>query len=339
MGPILITGASGFLGSQVVTELCRKGYCGRLHLMLRKQATSEGALGHRFRDARIGLDEIHPRTHLVDLTNEEVFLQTLQAFASISRDWTVIHLAAVINAKDNLLAQEKVNFDRTVQLLEWSNQHARHFIYTSSIVAFGGTPRPTWRTEADYDSYHWLNRTDTYSSTKRQAHDEILSKSKIKTTIFCPGIIHGAYENLKSSREHLKKVAAGEVKVLPGGGGAFVSLDHVVEEILAAATEEPGTDKQVRVKMLADVCITYAEYFKLYRQSLNLPDMGFIVLPSFLCWPLGILLGFLKIFKVNVSILSKALQASLFYYFKTGNAEQGRAVLRQAIAASVEKKA
>ncbi|MEI7441286.1 MAG: NAD-dependent epimerase/dehydratase family protein, partial [bacterium] len=267
--PILLTGASGFVGSEVLCELYRMGLGGRIHLFLRKHPDEKSLISLRFRDAKIKTDELAARTHLVDLQDEKAFLKALEDLAIISQEWIVIHLAAVINAKGDLKTQEEVNFKRTTQLISWSNKNAKSFIYTSSVVAFGATPSPVLRNEESYLKYHFLNKLDGYSLSKRKAHDEILKTSKINTCILCPGIIHGAYEHAKSSRTHLKKILEDKVNCLPSGGGAFVSLEYVASEIILSALNEP-LDSELKVKVLAEACLPYTSYLNLYRESAGL---------------------------------------------------------------------
>ena len=334
--PILLTGASGFVGSEVLCSLYRMGLGGRVHLFLRKHPDEKSLIFLRFRDAKLNINELTDRTHLVDLQNEETFLKALEDLSLISKEWVVIHLAAIINAQGDLKAQEEVNFKRTTQLVEWANKNAKSFIYTSSVVAFGATPTPTVRNENNYFNYHFLNKLDGYSLSKRKAHDEILRTSKINTCILCPGIIHGAYEHAKSSRTHLKKVLEDKVTWLPSGGGSFVSLEYVASEIILSALNEP-LDHELKVKILAESCLSYSDYLNLYRQSAGMKVKKFKKIPHFLLWIAASLYALLKIFKIELSLFSKLIQAQMFYYFETlSTKEEGLQTLRKALKESHE---
>lgn len=329
--PILLTGASGFVGSEVLCELYRMGLGGRVHLFLRKHPDEKSLISLRFRDANIKTDELTIRTHLVDLQEEKAFLKALEELAIISQEWIVIHLAAVINAKGDLKTQEEVNFKRTTQLISWANKNAKSFIYTSSVVAFGATPTPIIRNEESYAKYHFLNKLDGYSLSKRKAHDEILKTSKINTCILCPGIIHGAYEHAKSSRTHLKKILEDKVSWLPSGGGAFVSLEYVASEIILSALNEP-LDKEIKVKVLAEACLPYTDYLNLYRKTAGLKIKNFKKIPHFFLWFAAIIYSLLKLFKIEISIFSKLIQAQMFYYFETlSTQEEGIQILCKAM--------
>ncbi len=336
--PILVTGATGFLGSHVLTELIKEGLLEDTHVVMRSAPRKESVLGCRFRDAEISLDSIQSNTHFVDLKDEASFLDKLSQLEKLSQSWRVVHLAAVINPKGDLEAQEKVNFDRTLQLLEWANKNANCFIYTSSVVAFGATPSHLERTESDYPSYHWLNKIDGYSTTKRKAHDAILKNTRIKSYLFCPGIVHGKYEQGKNSRAHLTHILEGKLSLVPGGGGSFVSLQHVGEAILQAIREssERSERNEVVVKLLVDACLKYTDYFQLYRESAGLNKLNLKSLPSFFAYPIGIIATALSVIGIRIPLLSKLVQALMYYSFKVKDPGERAGQLRKAIVESIQ---
>lgn len=336
--PILLTGASGFVGSEVLCSLYRMGLGGRVHLFLRKHPDDKSLISLRFRDAKLNTNELTDRTHLVDLQNEEAFLKALEDLSLISKEWVVVHLAAVINAQGDLKTQKEVNFKRTTQLIEWANKNAKSFIYTSSVVAFGAIPKAVTRNENSYPTYHFLNKLDGYSLSKRKAHDEILRRSKINTSILCPGIIHGAYEHAKSSRTHLKKVLEDKITWIPSGGGSFVSLEYVASEIILSALNEP-LDKEIKVKILAESCLPYSDYLNIYRESAGMIRKNFKKIPHFFLWIAAALYFLLKLLKIEPSMFSKLIQAQMFYYFETlSTKEEGLQSLRKALQESHEFK-
>jgi nucleoside-diphosphate-sugar epimerase len=336
--PILVTGASGFLGSHVVTEIYKAGFGGRVHIMLRSSPDENSLLALHFRDNKLDVGELKPRTHFVDLKDKEKFKATLGHLKNLSREWVVIHLAAIINPQGDERAQEEVNFDRTKELLEWTNENGSRFIYTSSIVAFGGTPYDKVRSEVHYKEYHWLNKLDGYSSSKRKAHDKILEISKVSTVVLCPGIIHGAYEHKKSSRAHLEIILKGKVRIVPGGKGAFVSLASVGEQILYSATSEKF-NSGTHVRLLNDVCLNYPEYFELYRECAGKEPIKFHAVPAIFVYLFAALFVVTRIFTKKAAKIGKLVQAFLFYDFRTEHSfAEGKKYLKQAITESFDKR-
>ncbi|MEZ4814255.1 MAG: NAD-dependent epimerase/dehydratase family protein [Bdellovibrionota bacterium] len=329
--PILVTGATGFLGSHVVSELYKSGLGSRVHLMLRSDPREDSLLGLHFKEKGLDLKDIKPRLHFADLKDKDKFNSVLSTLKNVSTEWIVIHLAAVINSQGDEAAQEQVNFDRTRELLEWSNQNAKRFIYTSSIVAFGGSIDDTPRDESSYKDYSWLNTLDGYSRSKRKAHNAILETSKISTVILCPGIIHGAYENRKSSRAHLQIVLKGKVRWVPGGIGAFASLQYVGEQILAAVTEA-SFDSGIRVRLLNDICLKYVDYFQLYRDCAGKEKIKIRSFPTFFIYFFILLYGALRIVGKKSTLLGKLIQALLNYNFTTARTrEEGLKALESGI--------
>ncbi len=336
--PILVTGATGFLGSHVVTELYKAGLGTRVHLMVRSNPKEDSLLGMRFRDAGLNLEDIKPRLHYADLKDQAKFNSVLATLKNISTEWIVIHLAAVINPQGDEQAQEQVNFERTQELIEWTNQNGKRFIYTSSIVAFGGSPDEEVRSEADYPNYHWLNSLDGYSRSKRKAHDKVLEKSKVSTVILCPGIIHGAYEHLKSSRAHLEIILKGKLRWVPGGVGAFASLKYIGEQVLLAAIDA-RYEKGIHVRLLNDICLKYVDYFQMYRDAAGKEKITLHSVPTFFLYFFVAAYGLLRIFGKKSALLGKTIQALLNYDFKTERTSvEGRNILRHAITDSFQKR-
>lgn len=336
--PILITGATGFLGSHVVAELYKAGLGGRVHLLLRSEPKANSLLGLRFRDSGLSLNEIKDRLYYADFKDQEKFNAVLKNLESISSEWVVIHLAAIINSQGDETAQEQVNFERTKELLNWTNQNGSRFVYTSSIVAFGGSPDDKPRTEADYDNYHAFNKLDGYSRSKRKAHNSILENTKVCTVILCPGIIHGAYEHMKSSRAHLEIILSGKLKWAPGGIGAFVSLGYVGEQIITSALDN-RYEKGVHVRLLNDVCLSYLDYFQMYRDCAGKEKINIRSIPSFLVYPIAGIYCLLLMVGIKISMLGKLIQAFLNYNFKIDKSlEAGKSILRAAIIDSIQKR-
>lgn len=336
--PILLSGASGFLGSRVVTDLFARELGERIHLLMRSQPGPDSLLGLRFRDKGFDIKLLEGRIHFADFQNVPQLEATFAKLKEMSSDWVVIHLAAIINPRGDFAAQEKVNIEGTRRILNWANKNASHFIFSSSVVAFGATPSKKLRSEEDYSSYHPFNRLDSYSRSKRQAHDEIIRDAKVATSIFCPGIIHGAYEHKKSSRSHLKAILEGRVRWVPGGIGSFVALDTVSEHIVKAAAEPPS-QSGVRVRLLNDVCIKYVEYFQLYRECAEKEKIEIHSLPTSLVYALMLPLALLKLLGFHAAMLAKITQALMNYNFKTERSlDEGRAILKAAILQSMKAK-
>lgn len=127
----LVTGASGFIGRQLVAELLRRGHEVRC---LARPATDRGRLAH-FPVAWVDGDFADPAA--------------LEA-AVTGVDW-IFHLAAAISAVDGP-AYERANVLPTVALLRacaGANPGLRRFVFASSIAASGPTLEKRLQREDD----------------------------------------------------------------------------------------------------------------------------------------------------------------------------------------------
>jgi nucleoside-diphosphate-sugar epimerase len=264
---ILITGATGFIGSEV---LCR----------LVKAAPSETlvVLGRRPPDFQKGLFAERVAQHGLtptDFTRVE-FVQTdfadsarlgadLAKLAERGQDWVIVHLAAVIHGGGDAAAQERLNVGVTHELLDWLNAiGGRHFVFTSSVVAFGGTRRPVVRDEDSFRNFPEESSAFPYYRTKREAHISILRRAKVPVSLLCPGVVHGPLENYKPTRRHLAALRDGRLSLAPPGGVNIVSLDEVAEALLRAALE--ARPEGARTRLLVERNMEVVDYFQLYVQ-------------------------------------------------------------------------
>ena len=178
----------------------------------------------------------------------------------------------------------------------------------------------------------------SYSTSKRKAHDKILQTAKIGSVVLCPGIIHGAYEHKKSSRAHLETILSGKVRWVPGSKGAFVALDTVGQAIIIACTADQF-EKGVHVRLINDVCLSYVEYFQLYRDCAAKEKVVLHAVPKCFVYPVALLYALARIFGFKALKLRKAVQAFLSYDFKTDRSfDEGKATLKQGITESFLKR-
>jgi len=112
MGQILVTGATGFIGSRLVSELVRKGY-------------SVSALVRNGKHTEVKTDEI-----VGDLTDSNLNFE--------GRDFDcVFHLASHTPLEKNSKILENVNLNGTKNLFEAVNGRTKSVIYISGLGVFG----------------------------------------------------------------------------------------------------------------------------------------------------------------------------------------------------------
>ena len=178
---ILVTGASGFIGSFLVDEALSRG--------------CEVWAGVRGSSSRAFLQDKRIKFINLDFGNREKLEEQLAAFAAENGRWDyIIHAAGVtkcIDSRDFM----RVNFDGTVNFIEALAQCAmlpERFLYLSSLSIFGPV-----REEHPYNP---ILDTDTpcpntaYGKSKLAAEEFIKSFPGLQYVIFRPTGVYGPRE-------------------------------------------------------------------------------------------------------------------------------------------------
>lgn len=214
---ILVTGATGFLGSHLAKALVAQGHTVRI---LRRQSSKLDALGDT------------PVEHVIGDLN------TVTPEMLMGIDW-VFHTAAVADywrtAEDMIY---KVNVEGTRQLLDAAQAAGvKRFIFTSSAAAIGFRHDGHTATEADsFDlRYRWLS---PYGHSKHLAEQEVFKaiEQGLDAVILNPTVILGPGDINLISGSIVLEAAKGMLMVMPQQGGTnFIDVRDVVKMSLAAA--------------------------------------------------------------------------------------------------------
>lgn len=221
---VLVTGATGFLGSWLVPRLIEEGYRVRI---LRRKSSDISALKELNLDHRIG-----------DVTDYDSLEKASNGVSAI------FHLAGVIAYEpEKREMMEKVNVGGTKNVIRvCKNNKIDKLLYLSSVVAIGasfdGTPL---NEESEFNINH-LNLG--YFDTKREAEDLVklaVIKDKLKAYIVNPSTIYGKGDAKKGSRQTQVKVAKGKFPFYTPGGVNVVAVEDVVDGIMLAFNKgKPG---------------------------------------------------------------------------------------------------
>ena len=163
----LVTGATGFIGSQLTKTLENNGYS--LRILSRNNTTNHD-------------------TVICDLGSEEIPESALDAID------IVFHLAGYSHDLVSNPIKDKIYFDvnvkATVDLINIAaKKKVRKFIYISSVKAGGIIDKSNSMTEDDQGIPN-----DIYGATKRQAEIEVLRMGKthdINVSILRPALVYG----------------------------------------------------------------------------------------------------------------------------------------------------
>lgn len=215
---VLVTGATGFVGSWLVRRLVERGET--VHVL------------HRPSSDLSDIQDLKIVSRPGDVTDPESVRR-----ACLDVD-TVYHLAGLVGySRAQRAAMEKVNVEGTRNVVEAvaSSPTRPKLIYMSSVVAVGasfdGTPL---NEESPYNVAH-LDLG--YFETKRAAELLVLEaarQGRIFAVALNPSTIYGAGDAKKGSRKTQLKVARGQFPFYTSGGVSIVSVHDVVEAVLTA---------------------------------------------------------------------------------------------------------
>ena len=215
---VLVTGATGFLGGWLVRRLLAEGH--EVRIIKRANSSLEELEG-------LKLDIVSG-----DVTDE---LSLHSACRNID---SVFHLAGLIAyTPTQRTAMERVNVGGTANVLNACRANGvRRLLHLSSVVAIG----------ASFDGKSPLNENSEYNvaelnlgyfETKHLAErlvQNAVLKNEIDAVMVNPSTVYGSADAKKGSRSTQLKVARGKFPMYPPGGVNVVSVEDVVEGIIAA---------------------------------------------------------------------------------------------------------
>ena len=223
---VFVSGATGFIGSRLISSLVRKGF--QVHALCRKSSDQS----------------LLPRTNVKIFYGDILDPESVdQAMASCVY---AFHLAALAkNWAPDPDVFYRINVQGTVNILEAARTHnIRRTVITSTCLTFGfSNGRP-----ADEQSPRPVDYLTSYTRTKIQA-EEMIKKYVAggldirivhPTRVFGPGVLSEANSVTEMTRLYLK----GKWRLILGDGqavGNYAYIDDVVEgHILAMEKGKPG---------------------------------------------------------------------------------------------------
>ncbi len=242
MMKVLVTGANGLLGANLVRELNRQGYAVRA--LLRK-----------------GCDK-----STLQATDYELFEGNITCFRELDKavegcDY-VIHCAANTAQSTNGLDEfREVNILVTEKLCELCIEKGiRRFIFVSSANCFTNGTLENPGTE-DSDFMPWLQKSG-YAYSKSLAQKIVIRKTREKSLnaiVVAPTFMIGAHDGKLSSGKLTLHGLRSNIVVHPSGGKSFVDVKAVSVAIVNGLTMgESG-----RCYLLSGVNMTYKSFFNL----------------------------------------------------------------------------
>ncbi|MCZ6596316.1 MAG: NAD-dependent epimerase/dehydratase family protein [Planctomycetota bacterium] len=224
---ILVTGATGFVGTAVVRRLVRHGH--PVHGLARR-TSDKGRL-----------EGLGVRWHEGDLLEPATIERALADFRAAAREEgrsaRVVHCAALISYRtgDAELAR-CVNVEGTRVVLDACQKHGiERVVHVSSVVAVGTSRRGDQELDEDA-AFNGAELYCDYVTTKRAAEDFALSVSRqLDVVVVNPGAIFGPAPDGSNTARFLVRIAEGRIgSMAPPGSVAVVGIDDVAEGIRLA---------------------------------------------------------------------------------------------------------
>jgi nucleoside-diphosphate-sugar epimerase len=246
--PVLITGATGFVGSHLAERLVADG--ARVRVLVR--------------DPDKLIDALRDRVEVMtgDLLQPDGFVPATRGLD------TVFHIAAWLGTPQRVEAAHAINVTATRQLAEAARSNrVRRFIYTSSIAVYG----PVMSGAIDETQPHWP--VYTYGATKslgeRAALETQMEQSpsfggtdRFGVTIIRPAMVYGARGSSWTTLP--VKLAQRGLPSLVGGGHGLshpVYVENLIDACLLAAECESAIGEAFTI---SDGDVPWREFFGRY---------------------------------------------------------------------------
>lgn len=220
----LVTGATGFLGTNLVHELVKNGWDVRASGM-------HGSESKYIKDLPIELI-------YADITNSAEVNHLVEGCK------IVFHVAGDTSFwKRNFERQRKINVDGAINIAEACLKNGvQRLVHTSTLDVLGYNP-----TGGSYDEksghYNFHNMQYNYGDTKLEAEVRLrgYNSDELEVVFIYPGFMMGPYDYTLQIGRVFFELANGKLPGFPPGGGSFCHVTEVAKAHIAAAKKgRPG---------------------------------------------------------------------------------------------------
>lgn len=248
---VLVTGATGFLGGELVQQLVARGE--QVRIIKRKTSS----LSH--------LDTILSKVDVVEADILDVSsLET--AFEGIEK---IYHSAAVVGYDASFYNDMyKSNIEGTANVVNIALvKGVKKLLHVSSIAAIGGKPNERITEETKWEKNEW---TTHYGITKMLAEREVWRgvQEGLDAVIVNPGIIIGYSRNEdKATMRLFNRIAQKKMPFYSDGTNGFVD----VKDVAAICIQLMNNDIHAERFILVNENISFKDYFERIAKQLNVP--------------------------------------------------------------------
>ena len=248
---VLVTGATGFLGTNITHELLDRGYQVRA----------------------FGLP--NSETKYIAHDNVEIMFGDITIPESVNKavEGTdiIIHVAGDTSFWKKLFTrQRKINVDGVRHVMQAATEHKiQKVVHTATVDTIGYNPEGLADEHWDDDpaNYNYANTGYNYADTKREGEQIAFDYAQkgLDVTILNPGSMMGPYDYTLQFGRLFMDIRDGNVPGIPCGGAPWA---HVVE-VAKAHVEAIEKGKPGERYICGGVNETYETQFKLIAESIG----------------------------------------------------------------------
>lgn len=237
---ILVTGADGLLGSNLVRELLGQGHAVRVFLQKGSRSTTLSGLDLM----KIEGDLLEDGTALA---------------GSIKGCDAVFHLAAITDPRADSGLTWKVNYEGARRVLDACVEAGvKRLVFTGSASSFqfGTREKPGDETCPFPEAYRGYPYMESKHRAAEMVRDYVRGKG-LDAVIVCPTFMIGGYDSRPSSGEMIQQFIVRKPPAVPAGGRSFVCVQDAARAAAAALTR----GRRGETYILGGHNLTYVEFF------------------------------------------------------------------------------